>query len=184
MTPDRYPAMEADGFAGLSDRGLSIDAGRLTRDLACWDPAMGEVNRDLIYAHHAARDHAIELVSVARGLDSRQSFDDGTAANELAHLVRREHQASGRYVGALAEAGRLRSQAQQREHEVAALSVQVAEANAQLSEVYAQLGDARTQFATLEGSLRLLRDTRRYRLACLIARPLDRLREHRHVARG
>jgi hypothetical protein len=169
VTPDRYAAMESDGFAGLSDRGLTIDAARLVGDLAGWDRTMGEVNRDLVYSHHSARDHAIELVSLARSLDSPQSFD-GTAAGELARLVRRERQASGRYVGAVAEVGRLRSQAEQREHEAAALGLRVAEASAEI--------------ARLEESLGVLRGTRRYRLASRLARPLDRLRAHRDAKLG
>ena len=64
VTPDRYPAMEADGFAGLSDRGMTIDAARLTADLAEWKQLMGEVNRDLVLSNHEAREHAIELVSL------------------------------------------------------------------------------------------------------------------------
>ncbi len=70
VTPARYPAMEADGFAGLSDRELSIDGPRLTSDLAGWEPSMGEVNRDLVFSHHEAREHAIELLSIAQRFGS------------------------------------------------------------------------------------------------------------------
>lgn len=164
VTPDRYPAMESDGFAGLSDREQTIDAARLTADLGRWEQTMGEANRDLVFSKHQAREHAIELVRLARTFGSREPFP-GTAANELAYLVRRERQAYVRGFGALAEAGRLRSR--------------LSETEAQLSETEAQLGAARAQIEMLEGSLRELRDTRRYRLAARLARPLDRLRESR-----
>ncbi len=162
VTSERYRAMEADGFAGLSDTELSIDEAGLTDDLAHWEQTMGEVNRDLVFSRHEAREHAIELVNLARSFGAREPFD-GTAANELAHLVRRERQSYARCVRALAEASRLRSE---------------------LSDAEAQLVAARTQIAMLERTLRGLRDTRRYRLAAGLARPLDRLRAGRQVERG
>ncbi len=162
VTPDRYPAMEADGFAGLSDSQLMIDAPRLTSDLARWEPSMGEANRDLVFSHHEAREHAIELVSLAHRLGSPQSFER-TPNEELSHLVRRERQAYVRCTGALLEASRLRSETEQ---------------------LGAQLAAAHTQIATLERSLRELRGTRRYRLAYLLARPLDWLRGRRQAERG
>ena len=116
---------------------------------------MGEVNRDLVFSHHEAREHAIELVNLAHRLGSPQSFEP-TADDELSHLVRRERQAYLRCTGALAEAGRLRSRRTGSELRFAALAA------------------AHAHIATLEGSLRELRGTRKYRLACLLARPLDR----------
>lgn len=162
VTQGCYPRMEADGFAGLSDTELTIDAARLTSDLARWDQTMGELNRDLVFSHHDAREHAIELVSIARGLSS-QRLSQTTVADELAHLVRREWRAYGRGAGALAEAGRLR---------------------AQVAGAHAELGDARAQIGMLEEALRELRGTRRYRFASLLARPLDRVRARRDVERG
>jgi hypothetical protein len=162
VTPDRYPAMEADGFAGLSNRELTIDASRLTSDLARWQPSMGEVNRDLVFSHHETREHAIELLSLAQRIGSPQSFER-TPADELSHLVRRERQAYLRCTGALLEAGRLRSESEQ---------------------LGSHLAAAHAHNAMLEGSLRELRETRRYRLGCLLARPLDRLPARRHVERN
>jgi hypothetical protein len=162
VTPDRYPAMEADGFAGLSNRELTIDAGRLTSDLARWQPSMGEVNRDLVFSHHEAREHAIELLSLAQRIGSPRSVERAPA-DELSHLVRRERQAYLRCTGALLEAGRLRSE------------------NEQLG---SHLAAAHAHIAMLEGSLREIRETRRYRLGCLLARPLDRLPARRHVERN
>lgn len=183
VTPDRYPAMEADGFAGLSDRGMTIDVARLTADLAEWKQMMGEVNRDLVLSNHEAREHAIELVSLARTVEAREHFP-GTAANELAYLVRRERQAYARCFGALAEASQLRSQLSEAEVRLGEAGAHIAQASqlrSQLSETELQLGEARARITMLEGSLRDIRGTRRYRLAVRLARPLDRLRESRQV---
>ena len=61
VTPETYAAMEADHFAGQAT-GRTIGTAELERDLADYDPAMGNVNRDLVLQHHGARDHVIELL--------------------------------------------------------------------------------------------------------------------------
>jgi hypothetical protein len=157
VTPEHYPAMEADGFAGLSVRKLVIDPDRLAEDLASWDQLMGAVNRDLVFAHHDAREHAIELVRLARDLGCPRA-SEATAADELAHLVRRAWEALARRNAALLEAANLRAQLEAVQAQLATLSSEAADA-------YTQLDD--------------LRRSRRYRLACLIASPLDRMRARR-----
>lgn len=62
VTPETYPAMEADHFAGQATERV-IGAAELERDLADYDPAMGRVNRDLVLQHHSARDHVIEFLA-------------------------------------------------------------------------------------------------------------------------
>ena len=47
---------------------IVVDVARLTEDLANWCGSMGEVNRDLVAAHHTAREHAVELVNLAHEL--------------------------------------------------------------------------------------------------------------------
>ncbi len=62
VTPESYPALEADNFAGqASDRVIGVD--ELERDLADYHPGMGTANRDLVLQHHNARDHVIELLA-------------------------------------------------------------------------------------------------------------------------
>ncbi len=154
VTPERYPAMEADGFAGTSASEVVVDADRLTKDLGASNELMGEVNRDLASAHHSSRKHATELVELARTLDPTPPAEP-SPNDELAHLVRLEFQNLNRIWSALAEASVLRAQL----------------AAAQESSRTAEEA-ARTAYELLEQ----LRRTRRYRLACRIAAPLDRLR--------
>jgi hypothetical protein len=168
VTPESYPAFEADGFAGLSN-GEVVDSRRLVADLRQWDPGMGETNRDLVYAHHAARVHAIELVELVRGLDAAAGRQarvprEPSRADELARLVRLEWQMYGRAVGAGQEVERLRTEIE-RYRQVAAH----AEARAGELERIAQ--EAQRQLAALL-------TTRRYRVGQTIAAPLDWVRRY------
>ena len=62
VTPETYPALEADHFAGqATDRVIGV--AELERDLAEYDPGMGKVNRDLVLQHHSARDHVIAFLA-------------------------------------------------------------------------------------------------------------------------
>jgi hypothetical protein len=61
VTPELYPTLEADHFAGLAT-GRVLDADAVAEDLAGYDAGMGVVNRDLVMQHHRVRDHVIELV--------------------------------------------------------------------------------------------------------------------------
>ncbi len=157
VTPERYPAMEADGFAGMADRDVVIDVARLTEDLAAWDEGMGEVGRDLVSAHHSAREHAIELVELTRTLDARP-LAEPALADELAHLVRLEFHNLHRVWSGLAEAAALRAQLAAAQDDASAAHDAVDSANELLER---------------------LRSTRRYRLAAQIARPVDLLRASR-----
>ncbi len=86
VTPETYPAMEADGFAGQAlERSASRE--HLQRDLGAYDPAMGVANRDLALKHHKARDHAHELVGVFRSL-APLAEPASTPGGELARNVR------------------------------------------------------------------------------------------------
>jgi hypothetical protein len=99
VTEERYAAMEADNFAGqTSDWSLEQLAG----DLAGYDPAMGQVNRDLVLAHHDAADHAQALVALFRRLSPRAEPATGPL-REMARLVRL-HWASDQDVIALRQA--------------------------------------------------------------------------------
>jgi hypothetical protein len=77
VTPQTYPAMERDHFAGqATDRVIGID--ELKRDLAGYDPGMGMANRDLVLQHHAARGHAIDFVlAVTAALAEKRASPDG-----------------------------------------------------------------------------------------------------------
>ena len=86
VTPEAYPAMEADGFAGQS-LGRVACRDQLEQDLSAYDPEMGIANRDLVLMHHKARDHAHQLVGVFRSLapDARPATTPG---GEVARNIR------------------------------------------------------------------------------------------------
>jgi hypothetical protein len=69
VTAERYPLLEADGFAGRAEPNSS-DAGRIQRDLAAYRPEMGQASRDLVMANHLASRHAQELVRLFRARSS------------------------------------------------------------------------------------------------------------------
>jgi hypothetical protein len=86
VTEERYPAMEADNFAGQTT-DWSLDRERLVADLADYRQDMGQVNRDLVLRHHDARSHAYELVALFQRLVPRPEPLAGPL-RELARLVR------------------------------------------------------------------------------------------------
>jgi len=91
VTPERYPALEADAFAGQAV-GEPLQAETLRRELTAYDPAMGVANRDLAAAHHDARRHAQELVDLLRDL-APSAGAPPDAARSLAAAARRQWQA-------------------------------------------------------------------------------------------
>ncbi|HEY2435980.1 MAG TPA: hypothetical protein VGH93_02285 [Solirubrobacteraceae bacterium] len=196
VTPERYASMEADGFAGTSATDVVIDGPRMADDLRAWDEQMGGLNRDLVAAHHTAREHAIELVNLARRLDASPAA--GPSVNEeLAHLIRLQWQTEARAMANLAEADRVSTLLAQAHEDVAQLASVAQATNEQLeaaqnaaraadeqrealqaSVAQAQIAVAQAQSAARAAHEQLeeLRNTRRYRLACRIASPLDQIR--------
>ncbi len=65
VTPELYPALEADQFAGLAT-GRVIGREELARDLDEYNAAMGAANRDLVLQHHDARTHVVELLEALK----------------------------------------------------------------------------------------------------------------------
>ena len=53
VTPESYPAIEANGFAGTATPDV-IDPDRLTADLRAWTPDLAAAGRALVTAHHDA----------------------------------------------------------------------------------------------------------------------------------
>jgi hypothetical protein len=86
VTPERYPALEADNFSGhATDWTLSEE--QLAADIAAYRPEMGLANRDLALQHHAARDHAYALVELL-GRATAAAVAPIAPLGELARLVR------------------------------------------------------------------------------------------------
>ncbi len=88
VTPESYPALEADGFAGTGT-DVTVTPERLAEDLEAFDSWMGAVNRDLVMTGHKAQDHAAALLEVAAGsAPPRPAEDRGEERRELASAVR------------------------------------------------------------------------------------------------
>jgi hypothetical protein len=176
VTPERYPTMEADGFAGTSSKEVVVDPDRLAADLAGWDPTMGELNRDLAAAHHNAREHTIALLDLGRTL-TRAPASDVPLSHELAHLVRLQWHSEGQAVASQIELANLRSSLAELEHEAAGLRTSVDELRLSVGEQERLAAEMAGRAAHAEAQLVSLKRTRRYRLASRLASPLDRLRQ-------
>ena len=163
VTADTYPALEEDGFSGRA-LGKAISVEQLAADLSDWRPDMGEAGRDLVCAHHDADQHAVELLEMIEQAGAAGG-EPPSVAGEMARLVRVEWERTLQVREASAEAGRLRD-------ECAVLHQLV---TAGCSET--ERADAR--IAGLEIEVAALRATRRWRAACLLCAPIDRLRECR-----
>ncbi len=175
VTPESYPAMEADGFAGTSAPDVVIDGARLAEDLGSWDETMGQLNRDLVAAHHTAREHAVELVKLARRLETSQLVEP-SPGEELAHLVRLQWQTEFRAIENLAEADRLRSRLAQADANLRQSEARAIESVAEADRLRTALAQMEAAASAANQRLEALQSTRRYRLACRIASPLDRMR--------
>ena len=141
VTPERYAALEADGFSGRGEPGATT-FDDLRADLAAYDPALGPAGRELAGAHDA-RVHAQELVATFRTVAPR-SGTVSAPLRELARLVRVEaatsrraealaaqRNAARRRAGALElELARARESTEALEARVAALERELAEARA------------------------------------------------------
>jgi hypothetical protein len=95
VTPESYPALEADGFSGAATDAV-IDADRLRADLAGYRPEFGAFGFDLVRMHHSATKHAETLVDLLGGASAPAPED---ALETLARLVRLESRAAIRVDG-------------------------------------------------------------------------------------
>lgn len=153
VTPARYPLLEADNFGGQAET-TATDPDRLRCDLAAYRPEMGAVNRDLAVAAHSAGRHAEELVGLLERLAPRPAPVAGPL-REMSRLVRLNWRADST------------RHALEQHHQDLSERLQRAERDAER---------AHAEAAAARAELTAFRDTRRYRLAQALARPLDRLR--------
>jgi hypothetical protein len=86
VTPEHYPGMEADNFAGQS-RPVTADPEWLRAELARYRPEMGLANRELAITHHSARAHTHRLCSILETAPRPRDVA-GAPLLELARLVR------------------------------------------------------------------------------------------------
>jgi hypothetical protein len=117
VTPDTYPSMEADGFAGHRATSETPDRERLCRDLAAYRADMGRQNRDIAERYHRAGMHAQELISLFGRLAPRRS-GPGDSLAELARLTAMERRAVGRAEAARTENRILRARVHRLESQV------------------------------------------------------------------
>jgi hypothetical protein len=157
VTPERYPALEADNFAGQATDRV-IDSATLARDLAAYDPAMGMANRDLVLQHHGAREHALALVDAIEEL--RPAARPAVPLREL-----------GRLTDLLWSADRQVRWLQGAQH---GLQEQLALVEADRSrlayEAHAAADETRARVAELEAEIAAMRDTRAWRTAARVWR--------------
>ncbi len=170
VTPETYPAFEADHFAGQATvsprRGADLAA-----DLAAYTPEMGIWNNELVRSQHGARHHAIELVAVLRGPHLREP-DRADVVAELARLARASGRTElriaefwGRMSAAEAHAAQADERAAQAEERVAHAEERVAQAEERADSAERRLGDAE-----------YLLGTKRARVGLTVGHAVDRLR--------
>ncbi len=106
VTPESYPAIEADGFSGAGTDAV-IDADRLQADFAAYRPELGTFGFDLVRMHHSATKHAEELVDL---LDRASAPISEDALETLSRLVRLESRAAIRIDRLEAENGHMREE--------------------------------------------------------------------------
>lgn len=163
VTPGTYPAMEADGFAGhATDTVVSPE--RLRSDLARFDPAMGQANRDLAFRHHRAGPHAAELVELLRTIQPRP-VPGKAPLDELARLVRIQWEAE---IRTRRLASKVNDVIRDRDR-----------AESERDEAIAEQQRTLEQLRALHDAYNRLIGTRRWRFAQFLGKPLDLFRRIR-----
>ena len=171
VTPERYPALEADNFGGQSD-ATGITAAAVRADLAAYDPHMGLANRDLaVHAHNGAQ-HAEALVGVMQRLAPGRAAAPAESLPELARLARENLRLEFGYGGRVAEIENLYEGVAERDALIACLTRERDEARGERDAAQAQRDEALSLWRGVED----FRSTRRYRIAQALARPFDAFR--------
>jgi hypothetical protein len=181
VTAERYPAMEADNFAGQS-RGPISTAARLDEELDLYAPELGTVNRELATTHHGARRHAAELCGLLADVDAPQGLD-GAPLRELARLVRLQWQTELRALSleyrsrqASDEAERARAELHEARAEIErACGVHASETASLVEELERERAEHAASVAELE-RLRALSRTRRVELGLRLGTIADTAR--------
>ena len=167
VTPDSYPAIEADNFAGLAT-GTVASVATLRAALDEYDPAMSVANRDLVTTHHSARRHAYEIVDILRGLVPRDAALD-LPLRELARLVRVQWATEKRVYQQAGENTALHARLLDTETALETARQATAAADAATAEAARAAVAAERRYADLLA-------TRRHRAATAAGRIADRLR--------
>jgi hypothetical protein len=152
VTPESYPALEADGFSGAATDVL-IDTERLRTDFADYRPELGTLGYDIVRDRHSAVRHTEDLVAL---LEQAEPPAADPLRETLGTLVRAQ-------VRAADDANRfeyqLRVRAEEAEHlrgkiaELAALQPALEDARARLENTTARLDGEQARREELEGQL-------------------------------
>ena len=142
VTPERYEALEADGFSGrLEPTATTFE--RLRDDLEGYDPALGPAGRELAQAHDA-RAHAQQLVAAFDEVKPRRDPVDAPL-RELARLVRLESATARRATTAAARVQAADARRRELEQQLAAAKAASAGLEARLAELERALQEAEAQ---------------------------------------
>jgi hypothetical protein len=198
VTPENYPALEANNFAGTSTSPVRPSPD----DIGQYRDEMGWLNRELITINHDARKHAAALVEVLRG-DPPSSSAPATPMTEISRLIRASWQSERRAMNAERERHQFHTRALAAEQTAeeaseraaaAAAAGEAAEAAARAAEAAAEAAEQRAltaeshaaatsqRAASLEQELRGANgvlDSRRVRAGLAVGRTLDRIRWRR-----
>jgi hypothetical protein len=201
VTPETYPALEADGFAGMVSQ-IPMTASRMASELCEYAPDMGEANRDLVSLHHGARTHAVELVELIAQYSKRSQAGEGqrpvspgatdskpaagaevSALDEISRLLRLEWEMRVRALQSAAHADDMRADRDRQRAgaldaiaRVGVLDGELQDARRRVAELEAGLRAAEALVAQRDRQLRDIVTTRRYRLGAALARPFDMTR--------
>lgn len=174
VTPETYPAFEANGFNGGSPE-VVIDGARLREDLAGYRPELGDLGFELVRNNHSAAKHVEVLVGLlSEGVAPRRQ----EAGETIALLARAEKRAMSRAEGAAHGHGELLEWNAALERQVRDLTdrVATAEAGAAAARQAADAAEARhgaeLQALLRSTSWRLTAPLRRLRTK--LGRPIDK----------
>lgn len=164
VTPESYPALEADGFAGTGT-DVTVTTARFAEDLGAFASWMGAANRDLIMTGHKAQDHAAALLEVAAELSPPVAEGRAEDRRDLASAVR----ASASIVELVDGLN----------HHVQVLAERIAEIERDRDALQAERDRMSERLAERHADAewaRRFRSSRRFRYTQALLRPLDRFR--------
>lgn len=175
VTPETYPALEADGFSGGAT-DLLVDADRLRADFAEYRPELGTLGHDIVREHHSATKHTEALVLALERAEAPVAVSTSETLGILARGQARAADDAARFEQQLRvraeEAERLRAQAAELEP-LRAAAAELEPLRARLAQTEAHLEDERARRIELEGHLRETLGSFSWRLTA----PLRRLKQ-------
>lgn len=174
ITPERYDAMEADNFAGLSGPQIA-NAAQLEEELSRYSPEMGTVNRELAVRYHGARAHTNELCSLLAAIEPPVDRTVDPLA-ELSRLVRVQWLAEVRALAFEDASRRAHQDAERLRAELERAQGADRDLVGDLRRQCEQLGAENRELKTELERLRSLGRTRRVQLALQLGRIADTAR--------